>query len=349
MPIIITEKYKELIKSPRLFTQNAMLELNCSSLEEELEEGNYERLVNFAPQLISAYGAFEGTTGGDRFRPIIKTMIERLELSGQIELIHKFFSKTLNALYSGSTAMFHELTNGKEAEKELLDLFEYVQVPDLIAWHERYLSFSEKHGDIAVIGKYKKRLEAIKSNIWPRPMCYPKDRRPMTQEVFWELIGKARGVSEDGDDSEVLEDLKLRLLGFSQVNVFKFHKILLDLCVPLHSSETWAVGHIVSGNLSDDGFHYFKPWIVLQGEEFYRAFLSSPSKAMLGVEQATQIEFEEMLLLAEEVFSEQGWSLERLEKFKAPVLPELNLEWETEELPARYPDLWAKFIGKPLD
>jgi hypothetical protein len=38
----------------------------------------------------------------------------------------------------------------------------------------------------------------------------------------------------------------------------------------------WGAAYLMNGGCSDDGFHYFRDWLLLQGRDFYRAAVADP-------------------------------------------------------------------------
>jgi hypothetical protein len=95
----------------------------------------------------------------------------------------------------------------------------------------------------------------------------------MTDETFWSLLATAR---EGGATSACPHCLNkaLKKLGDDEVSDFglKFYEKVCDL----NSWRLWGAGHVITGHMSGDSFHYFRTWIVGVGEEAFDVALENP-------------------------------------------------------------------------
>lgn len=84
----------------------------------------------------------------------------------------------------------------------------------------------------------------------------------MTEEKFWTII-------EESDRGRKLKEC-LTLL--SEEELFGFRYWWEYFCKLSYKQELRAVAHVVLGGCSDDGFDYFRFWLIAQGREvFYNA------------------------------------------------------------------------------
>lgn len=121
------------------------------------------------------------------------------------------------------------------------------------------------------------------------------------------------------------------------------------------------------GGCSDDGFDYFRGWLIAQGEEIFNKALKNPEflAEYLSEEYLEEDEFapqlEEMLSVASDAYTYQKTgeleydddiSTEFWNELEARghemKLPQIELDWEEEDLEERYPNLWERFGEDPL-
>jgi hypothetical protein len=99
----------------------------------------------------------------------------------------------------------------------------------------------------------------------------------------------------------------------------------------------------MNGGCGDDGFCYFRDWLIAQGKEVFDAAVADPeslAKIDLGDEE---MEAEGMAYVAGEVFAERtGEELPAKYKESLEIRGE---EWKEEgdDLKRRFPKLWKKY------
>jgi hypothetical protein len=114
---------------------------------------------------------------------------------------------------------------------------------------------------------------------------------------------------------------------------------------------------VIHGGCSDDGFEYFRRWLVSRGRDVYEAALADPdSLAQQEVRPGPSNvwEFEEIYYVAGEVFKEKGGQGD-VRDYSEPEAgmtghgPSDEAFAEDEQhLARRYPKLWQRFGAEPL-
>jgi hypothetical protein len=121
--------------------------------------------------------------------------------------------------------------------------------------------------------------------------------------------------------------------------------------------DLWGAAYVIHGGCSDDGFEYFRRWLVSGGRKVYEAALADPdSLAELDARPGPDglWEFEEIYEVAAAVFSEKGGSGDvRDHSEQEAGLGESGpagdaFEDDEEHLARRYPKLWDRFGDTPL-
>jgi hypothetical protein len=96
----------------------------------------------------------------------------------------------------------------------------------------------------------------------------------MTEDKFWNLIREAKANCRSA--KEIPDQLERRLLGGPVEETVDFAAWLHMFLARAHDRRLWAAAWIIAGGLSDDGFAYFKCWLVAQGKEAYEASVADP-------------------------------------------------------------------------
>lgn len=183
----------------------------------------------------------------------------------------------------------------------------------------------------------------------------------LTEELFWELLEKARTTGEDPEDG--LEWLVNYLSTKSIKDIVKFDYHFHEYYMKSYTSDLWAAAYIIMGGCSDDCFDYFRAWLLFQGKKVYESAIENPETLIpylkrLG-EQGEVPQLEEILFAACEAYEKKTGNddedyLAIYEKLtKDPFIQlELDLDWDEdneESLKAMFPGLWELYGESPLE
>jgi hypothetical protein len=97
----------------------------------------------------------------------------------------------------------------------------------------------------------------------------------MDNEKFWELINDSRKKSKNDPDRQI-EILVSNIAKLSEEEIYEFDRIFNKYYVDSYLSELWAAAYIINGGCSDDGFDYFRGWLISQGRTIYEDTLNDP-------------------------------------------------------------------------
>ena len=131
-----------------------------------------------------------------------------------------------------------------------------------------------------------------------------------------------------------------RLAGLSPAAIVAFQRLLDERLDESYTWDLWAAAYLINGGCSDDGFDYFRGWLIGQGEGAYRDALRDPETLLAIAEPDT--EGEAMLYVAIEAY-------ERLTGEELPPRPHARraepagAPWDEESVGAKYPRLAARF------
>src|SRR5258708_7740412 len=165
----------------------------------------------------------------------------------------------------------------------------------------------------------------------------------MNEADFWLLIAAAKDES-GGDPGQQVALIQTKLDSLTKAEIIGFDLLLHELMNKSYRRELWAAAYIINGGCSDDGFDYFRAWLISRGQDaFYRA-LKDP-ETLAGVAEP-EVELEEMLYAASKAYKSSTGN-----GYPHPRRPQAELvgeEWEEDEgqLREKFPLLCAKFLNQ---
>ncbi len=175
------------------------------------------------------------------------------------------------------------------------------------------------------------------------------NKKELTEDDFWRLIEETK-VKSQGDVYEQVDLLRNRLRKLSNAEIFSFHVILRRLLNESFQARLWGAAYIINGGCSDDGFDYFRGWLIAQGREVYYRALQDPESLVDAT--GTDVECEAIWYVAQEAYEEKTGKDDFGEKDTSEVgaLQGDLSEWGDDEgnedeikLQALFPRLYAKF------
>ena len=92
----------------------------------------------------------------------------------------------------------------------------------------------------------------------------------MNVQQFWALIDATLGTENPSESlTKVLEIL-------APEEIIEFRLRHDDATLAANTTNLGGVAHLISGGTEDDGFYYFREWLVEMGSEVYHAALKNP-------------------------------------------------------------------------
>ena len=184
----------------------------------------------------------------------------------------------------------------------------------------------------------------------------------MDREQFWALIEAAKAVT-GGDCQAQTAHLIAALRRGSVSEVLDYHHIHSWLMAQSYRLELWGATYLINGGCSNDGFDYFRGWLLGQGHETWQAALQAPDslashpQVQARASQRQRLDTlacEAMWGVADEAYQAltgQELTVEVVDLHPWP--PELQEEdwdpgedWDFDdpaEMRRRYPRLWALY------
>ena len=176
----------------------------------------------------------------------------------------------------------------------------------------------------------------------------------MDEEQFWAIVQTA--VDDAGDDEdEYLEVVKRELSKLSLKEMIGFRLRTDKLLYDSYTSEMWCAGYLMNGGCSDDGFEYFRLWVISRGRKVYEAAMANPDNLIDYIDDDAEMDFFEFELfwyVALEAFEEavdaELYDYIDDENFKTCEgnYPNFEFNWEEDEpesMQKLCPRLFEKF------
>ena len=184
------------------------------------------------------------------------------------------------------------------------------------------------------------------SRKWRRSLAYvglitlvvglmPLQMKASDMKNFWPIIDQSI-VEAKGDPDQQIASLHMILSRLDTKEVSEFIQSYEIAHANAYSWNLWAAAYVINGGASDDGFAYFRDWLISKGEGIYTKALADP-ETLVGIAPAYESEFEEFRYVAVEVFER-----------KNAKFPEYNFDpsgdpsgtsWKEADVYAMYPKL----------
>ena len=158
----------------------------------------------------------------------------------------------------------------------------------------------------------------------------------MDDDRFWAFIGAARDAAGDDVDDRVT-GLEQVLLAHHADEVAEFRQKYDEMLARSYRRDLWGAAYVMLGGCSDDGFRYFRDWLISEGEAVFEAALADPD-SLADVAQDEDFELESFGYVAAEVYEQLTDAPLPSGKPEEPALP-AGKAWNEADLPR----LWKKY------
>jgi len=163
---------------------------------------------------------------------------------------------------------------------------------------------------------------------------------------FWAIIEKSSQKSK-GSQEEQLAALRRELETLSADEIVGFQYCFYDLIAESYRWDLWGAAYVINGGCSDDGFEYFRDWLISKGQKVYEAALKDPETLTSIIDDPDDCQFEDFGYVATQVWERKTGK--DLDEFPFPDVDRpdspAGKEWseDGDELMHRFPKLWKKF------
>lgn len=176
-----------------------------------------------------------------------------------------------------------------------------------------------------------------------------KSAEMLAESIYWNIVEKSLKYKNNQDDQEEFLIKEIEKLSPKEIIGFRLRtdKFLYDT----YNSEMWCAAYIMNGGCSDDGFEYFRNWVISRGKDvFYKAKENPDSLISEYIEGEEFYDFESFWYVALTAFENKtGKELYDYisDDFKTTEgnYPEMNFTWKEEKpetMKAICPNLYEK-------
>jgi hypothetical protein len=152
----------------------------------------------------------------------------------------------------------------------------------------------------------------------------------MSVQRFWELVDAARGSAVDPADADSVGRRARELLeAMSLDEVADLARAEWELRARSYRVDLWGAAYLINGGCSDDGFEYFRGWLMAQGRDVFERALVDPDTLadVPAVREGLDLEAEDMFGVAHSVF----WDRTGQALTDTPNYPQLTEFWDFDD------------------
>ncbi|MFD0964220.1 DUF4240 domain-containing protein [Pseudofulvibacter geojedonensis] len=152
-----------------------------------------------------------------------------------------------------------------------------------------------------VFGKKKQAKKEI-SKVFDQEM--EKTSEMLDETMFWNIVDSSLKNTKNQDSQERFLVKEIEKLTPKQMIGFRLRTD--NLLYNTYNSEMWCAGYIMNAGCSDDGFEYFRNWVISRGKNTYYKAKESPDTLITEfVEDTKYYEFEAFWYVALIAFENQ--------------------------------------------
>lgn len=158
---------------------------------------------------------------------------------------------------------------------------------------------------------------------------------------FWDLIDQVRARGKSCAEGALALERILSELPSREIEAFARDQE--NLMRMSYRWDLWGAAFVINGGCSDDGFDYFRGWLMLQGRDVWEAALRDP-ESLAGVSLESDAECEDALYSAGKAYEHVARRTLPSTADHRPAAP-AGTAWKEADLEGLYPKLWERFAA----
>jgi len=164
-------------------------------------------------------------------------------------------------------------------------------------------------------------------------------------DAYWSLVERARAEAGEHSPESVAESLVAALVGLTPAQVVEADEALDRISRRGYGWPLWGAAYLLNGGCSDDGFDYFRGWLMTRGRGVFEAAVADPDSLadVVTVDDLYEVECEDLLGAAWEAHQQLTGGVLPSGSGREP-LPDLGDGWDFDdenEMRRRYPRISA--------
>lgn len=174
---------------------------------------------------------------------------------------------------------------------------------------------------------------------------------PMDDQRFWSIIERSALKTTRPEQQEV--NLRGILAPLPIADLIAWQAAYDAKRAAAYSWDLWGAAYVIHGGASDDGFDYFRSWLISCGPRIYTAALADPDSLADAVpaDAREPAQFEGFGHVAMALWANRtGRNPAEMPNATAHPANPTGKPWSEDPaaLAARYPKLWKRFGSAPL-
>lgn len=161
----------------------------------------------------------------------------------------------------------------------------------------------------------------------------------MEENNFWAII-KASQANSDDCESQA-RTLQTLLSDLAPADMIQFDFIFRQKVIAAYRWDLWGVAYLINGGCSDDGFEYFRYWLIGQGQTAYETVLTNPEAILNFIDEETDIKCESLIYASQYAYEKLVGEAMPTKKLTYPQEP-VGEQWEEEDLEDLFPQVAAQ-------
>ncbi|MEV4139672.1 DUF4240 domain-containing protein [Dactylosporangium sp. NPDC049742] len=178
---------------------------------------------------------------------------------------------------------------------------------------------------------------------------------PPGAEDVWRLVDEARAGLGGSPSADDVAAAMVRLLGARPPAVIAaFDRPFDELVAESYRAGLWAAAYVINGGASDDGFEYFRGWLITQGRETFERAVADPDSlaahpaVVAAAAECDELECEDVLAVVWQAYRDRTGGDELPARDFTIRHPDLDPDWEFDfddeaEMRRRLPRLMALY------
>jgi hypothetical protein len=172
--------------------------------------------------------------------------------------------------------------------------------------------------------------------------------RPVDAAAFWTLIDRSAATK---DQEAQLTALRALLDTLTPDQIVGFQTQFDAAMARANSWDLWGAAYLANGGASDDGFAYFRSWLISKGERAFETVAARPDAlaGLLPADEGDELEFEAIAYAAGDAWAAKtgrnASEMPRSEVVQAEPSGTPFSE-DPDALARRYPQLWKRVSNR---
>jgi hypothetical protein len=172
----------------------------------------------------------------------------------------------------------------------------------------------------------------------------------MAETEFWAVIDEAAAKAK-GSPKRLVNTIRERLVHSTREEVLEFNAQFNARLAEAYTWDLWGAGYLINGGCSDDGFHYFRGWVISLGRSAFESAVRAPDALAAVVDpKRDAYELEDLCSVACDAWEELTDGEDMPVGGPGEPAEPLGVQWDFDSDTAarsRLPALARLYVGEP--